>query len=412
MQVRKYHAPSMHEALQLVRRELGPHAIIVSTKTVDRGRGTRNSGSVHQGVEVVAAIDHDLTAPAGEAKALPHPMGAKGSLWREFLSERVSLDHMRQELGELRQTVKRTLSSPFGERGDSMGSELRELKWIIQRLSRQVGTVSHYNFPEPLVPWYWKMLTQGISEDTVVQLLGEVGHDLSPSALGDGAKVRALLGSKIARVLTLSGPITLVPGKTKVAALVGPTGVGKTTTLAKLAARYALEEKGKVALLTIDTYRIAAVEQLKIYATIMGLPFKAVSSPEEFTRAVGQCAGCDLILVDTAGRSHWDRGHSAELKRFLSQSFPIEIYLLMSITHREDTLSATSDQFGLLGLDRVIFTKLDESDTYGSMLNQLKRMHKPLSYVTTGQKVPEDIEIATQERFISLVLGEAAFHYC
>jgi flagellar biosynthesis protein FlhF len=84
----------------------------------------------------------------------------------------------------------------------------------------------------------------------------------------------------------------------------------------------------------------------------------------------------------------------------------------MSITHREDTLSATSDQFGLLGLDKVIFTKLDESDTYGSMLNQLKRMHKPLSYVTTGQKVPEDIEIATQERFISLVLGEAAFHYC
>jgi flagellar biosynthesis protein FlhF len=188
--------------------------------------------------------------------------------------------------------------------------------------------------------------------------------------------------------------------------------VGKTTTAAKLAAVYALEKKMKVALITIDTYRIAAAEQLKVYAGIMGLPFKRVSSAKELSQTLAQFADMDLILIDTAGRSQRDQLQLKELKSFLRQSFAVEVCLVMSITHKEDTLSATGRQFELLPIDSIIFTKLDEVYSYGSIVNQLYRMKKPLSYLTTGQRVPEDIEIATRERIIPLILGESDTCYC
>jgi len=144
----------------------------------------------------------------------------------------------------------------------------------------------------------------------------------------------------------------------------------------------------------------------------MGLPFKTVSSPEEFNKVLTQFSDRDLVLVDTAGRSQRDQFQIRELKSFLRQSFPIEVYLVMSITHKEDNLSAIGDQFGLLPIDRIIFTKLDESYTYGSMINQFFKIKKPLSYFTTGQKVPEDIEIVTKERIISLILSETDIRYC
>jgi flagellar biosynthesis protein FlhF len=224
--------------------------------------------------------------------------------------------------------------------------------------------------------------------------------------------VRKSLVSKIERDLPLAGPIDLTPGRPRIVAFVGPTGVGKTTTIAKLAVQYALDKKKKVAMVTIDTYRIAAVEQLKIYAKIIDLPFRPVSSPEELNQVLAEFADQDLVLIDTAGRSQRDQSQIKEIRNFLKQSFPVEISLVMSITHKEDTLSAINHQFGFLPIDNIIFTKLDESYTYGSIINQLFKMKKPLSYLTTGQKVPEDIEIATKERIISLVLGESDIQYC
>ena len=283
---------------------------------------------------------------------------------------------------------------------------------MAQFLLRQATPLNHHNFPEHLVHFYYQMLKQGVCEEIALNLIKKLRQDMSPDALGDRNRIRDSLISKIEKELPLAGPIDLVPGKTKIAAFVGPTGVGKTTTLAKLAALYTLDKKRKVALVTIDTYRIAAVEQLKVYARIMGLSFKTVSSPEEFSQVLVQFADRDLILVDTAGRSQRDQLQIKELKDFLRQSFPIEVYLVMSITHKEDNLSAIGSRFGLLPIDRIIFTKLDESYTYGSMVNQLFKIKKPLSYLTTGQRVPEDIEIATKERIVSLILGETDIHCC
>jgi len=390
----------------LVRKDLGSQAIILSTKTMgDRMTGESNVGK-QRGVEVVAAIDYDFDSSTQGTRSPAQPIESRGSPWKDIFSDKMLLENIRCELKELKKMVRHFKSSHEEVGSDFVCMELKELKWISQFLLRQSAPLNQHNLPEHLVYFYCQMLKQGICEEIVFKLIGELKQDLSPDALGNRDRVRDSLISKIEKELFMAGPIDLVPGKTKVAAIVGPTGVGKTTTIAKLAALHALEKKRKVALVTIDTYRIAAVEQLKVYAKIMGLPFRAVSAPEEFNRILAQFADRDLILVDTAGRSQQDKLQIKELKGFLRQSFPVEIYLAMSITHKEENLSAVGDQFGLLPLDRVIFTKIDESYTYGTIINQLYKIKKPLSYLTTGQKVPEDIEIATRERIISLMLGE------
>lgn len=401
----------MKEALKLVRRDLGSQAIILSTKTMGSGTGERSVGK-QQGVEVIAAIDYDLASSTLKTKPFSQSKEFMVSPWKDILSDKVSLENIRHELKELKKMVKRSSSFYEGEESNCIHTELKELKWMAQFLLRQATPLNHHNFPEHLVHFYYQMLKQGICEEVVLRLIRNLKQDLSPDALGDRDRVRESLISKIEKELLLAGPINLVPGKTKIVALVGPTGVGKTTTLAKLAALYALDKKRKVSLVTIDTYRIAAVEQLKVYAKIMRLPFKRVSSPEEFNQVLVQFADRDLILVDTAGRNQRDQLQIKELKSFLRQSFPIEVHLVMSITHKDDNLSAIGNRFGLLPIDRLIFTKLDESYTYGSMVNQLFEIKKPLSYFTTGQKVPEDIEIVTKERIISLILGETDIHCC
>lgn len=396
----------------MVRRDLGSQAIILSTKTIGREIVGESMGGKQRGVEVIAAIDYGLNSSALETKSFSQSIGSKDSLWKDLLSDKESLENIRQELKELKEMVMRSTSSYEGEKSDFICSELKELKGMAQFLLRKAAPLNHQYLPEHLVHFYCQMLKQGICEEIVLKLIRQLKQDLPPDTLGDRNQLRDSLTSKMEKELLLAGPIDITPGKTKIAALVGSTGVGKTTTLAKLAALYTLDKKRKVALVTIDTYRIAAVEQLKVYAKIMGLSFKTVSSPEEFNQVLVQFADKDLVLVDTAGRSQRDQFQVKELKSFLRQSFPIEVYLVMSITHKEDTLSAIGNQFGLLPIDRIIFTKLDESYTYGSMVNQLFKIKKPLSYLTTGQKVPEDIEIATKERIIPLILGERDIHYC
>ena len=412
MQVRKYFGQDMKEAIKLVRRDLGSQAIILSTKTIGEKIAGGKTNGTKRGVEIVAALDYDFDSSGVETRSLSQTAKSKVSTWKDFLSDRVSLENIRHELKELKKMVGSSPHPLKGESKDLIGTELKELKWMTQFLLRQTTPLNHHNFPEQLVHFYNQMLKQGICEEIALKLIRELKQDLSPDALGDRDRVRGSLISKIEKELPQTGPIDLTPGKVKIAAFVGPTGVGKTTTVAKLAALYALGKKRKVALVTIDTYRIAAVEQLKVYSKIMGLPFANVSSPKEFSKALAQFTDRDLILVDTAGRSQRDQSQIEELKDFLRQSFPIEVHLAMSITHKEDNLSDIGNQFGILPTDRIIFTKLDESYTYGSMVNQLLRIKKPLSFLTTGQKVPEDIEIATKERVISLILGEREIHYC
>ena len=399
MHIKTYHADSMQEALKLVRKDLGSEAIIVSTKTRDTKRRRRGAGT-NGGVEVVAAIDYDLDSS-----------GRAGKNFSRLVKKEMNQVNSLGADWKIKEKTVQYASEPAGiNEAVSLQSELRELKWLTRLLVKKAEPLNQQHLPEQLFDLSCRLLKQEVREDLVVRMLGELQQELPPGSLKDSRQVKDCLISKMKRELPLSGPIDLSSGSPKVAAFVGPTGVGKTTTVAKLAAHYALSEKKRVALVSIDTYRIAAIEQLKVYATIMNLPFKAVSSGEELNKTLNGFADMDLILIDTAGRSQ--QHHINEVKQLLSQAYPIETYLVMSVTYKENNLAAISHQFEHLPVDRLIFTKLDESCTYGTLFNQLSGTEKPLAYLTTGQKVPEDIEVATQERIVSLLLGETAVHYC
>ncbi len=409
MQLRTYQAATVQEAVKLVKRDLGSQAIILSTKAVEGLRDEKGSGT--KGVEVVAALDYDYT-PAVAYPPFSQMIKDRISPGKSVMAEKESLSLLQREIGELKETLQRSLRPLEEYNRDSLAREVKDLTWMARYFLKKAAPVGHCRFPKFLIYFYYQMLQQGIGEEIALLLIEGLQHNLSPDALGDKDRVRDCLISEMGKGLLFAGPLQMVPGTTKVAALVGPTGVGKTTTIAKLAALYAVGKKKKVALVTVDTYRIAAAEQLRTYARIMGLPFKSVSSPREFSHICSDFCDRDLILVDTAGRSPRDLSQLEELKDFLKQSFPVEVHLVMSMTHKDDTLSATADQFKVLPVDKIIFTKLDEAQTLGSIVNQLYQMRKPLSYVTAGQKVPEDIEVATREHIIPAALGERNAYYC
>ena len=197
-------------------------------------------------------------------------------------------------------------------------------------------------------------------------------------------------------VLIKTYPIRLSSRPT-VVALVGPTGVGKTTTIAKLAANFALFEGKSVGLITIDTYRIAAVEQLKTYSEIINLPIEVVYTAADLKRAFQKLMDKQLILIDTAGRSQKNKQQIRELKHFFNGRPLNETHLVLSANTKLEDLLETADSFKELGVNRLIFTKLDETNSLSNVIEVAERLRIPLSYVTTGQSVPEDIEVATFE---------------
>ena len=188
------------------------------------------------------------------------------------------------------------------------------------------------------------------------------------------------------------------------AALVGPTGVGKTTTIAKLAANFRLKEKRRVGLITVDTYRIAAVEQLRTYADIIDLPMHVVSTPREMRETVARMNHLDLILMDTAGRSGRDEIRIQELKAFLAEAAADEVHLVLSGVTAARTLEQTAEQFAAVGTTALILTKLDEADRLGKCAAGVRSSGLPLSYLTNGQSVPDDIETADAHRLARLIL--------
>ena len=200
--------------------------------------------------------------------------------------------------------------------------------------------------------------------------------------------------------------INLRGRKPRTVALIGPTGVGKTTTLAKIAARFVLEQNVDAALITADTYRISAVEQLKTYSDIIGIPLTIVYTPDELRVALHKYADKDLILVDTAGRSQHNAYQMQELQEFLQAAPHIEKHLVLSATTKQQDAKDILTKFAACKPDRVIFTKTDETSSVGLIPNLLYEQDIALSFLTNGQSVPDDIVPATPEALAELLLRE------
>lgn len=221
--------------------------------------------------------------------------------------------------------------------------------------------------------------------------------------------VRAALLERIAAILPsdLGDAFEVEPGKhgPRRIALIGPTGVGKTTTLAKIAAHLKLKRGLRVGIVAADTYRIAAVDQLRTYAEILGLPVEIAASPKDAARACASLCDVDVVLIDTAGRSQNDHMKLSELKAFIASADPDETHLVLSATASMRTLAREAEAFGAAGVDRIILTKLDEAASFGALVTLVERLGKKLSFLTHGQEVPDHIEIARGRRLAALVLG-------
>ena len=254
---------------------------------------------------------------------------------------------------------------------------------------------------------YTHLIEQDVDESTAREIVSELDTQRRRTRL-DGPPPADRLLAALMRGVHCSGPIRVVPGRPRVAALVGPTGVGKTTTLAKLAANFRLRDGVRVGLITVDTYRVAAVDQLRTYANLIDVPMHVVTTPREMPQALDDLAGNDLVLIDTAGRSPQDDLRIQELRGFLQAARADEVHLVLSLTAGLRHLSLAVDRFRRVGPTAVLLTKLDEASGCGSILSAARQAELPLSYLTTGQDVPDDIEIADPLRIAERLLqGEA-----
>jgi flagellar biosynthesis protein FlhF len=258
-------------------------------------------------------------------------------------------------------------------------------------------------FNKELRTRYTNFKTFGLRSDIIRELMNEC-HEKGQKGMTSASKLLQDSLSRVVSRINVNGNNKTTRGR-KIVSFIGPTGVGKTTTLAKLAAINAIKQGKKAALITLDTFRIAAVAQLQTYARIMGIPLEVVVNSTDLQKAIHKHRHCDFILIDTAGRSPNKDQDITELRNFFRISEEIHHYLVLSATTRYQNLLNADKRFGVLPYKSYIFTKLDEIQDASSMVNFLITRQKPVSYFTFGQQVPDDIEVASRKKLAALILS-------
>lgn len=312
-----------------------------------------------------------------------------------------------------------------------LSADIRSLRALVERIARSRADGTDHALAEaylaspapwsdavdaatvgaPLAGFYATLIGHAMASDLAQRLISEAHALLSPQERLDSIAVRHALRNRVAALLPACEGELVLPtqiGRPHVISLVGPTGTGKTTTIAKLAANLSLGQGRRVGLVTTDTFRIAAVDQLRTYADIVGIPLEVAEGAGGVRIACQRFADRDVILIDTAGRSHADRERVQELGGLLQAARPDETHLVLSSTGDAATLIAQAQAFAPVGVDRVVLSKLDEAVGFGVLLAALGRIGQPMRWITTGQQVPEDIESARSERLAELVLGGVA----
>ncbi|MDI6870369.1 MAG: flagellar biosynthesis protein FlhF [Bacillota bacterium] len=291
-----------------------------------------------------------------------------------------------------------------------LAEELAGLRRMIHELSSQLAAKGS----EVTVARGWEELRSHLVQEELLpeyldEIEAEVFRACSLEELQDRARVTEVVRRYFLKHFMVERRKAERPSSRRLIALVGPTGVGKTTTVAKLAAQYTLFGNRSVGLLTVDTYRIAAVDQLKTYAEIINIPVEVAFSPEEVKEALARLADREIVLMDTAGRSQKNDAQMSELRAYLAAAQPDEVHLVLATTTKQRDLDDCLAQFRGTGYQQLIFTKLDETDTYGAIFNCSRKARCPITYLTFGQNVPDDIEEASHERLAGLLLGTEAW---
>lgn len=402
MELRTFRGKTMAEVLSQVKRRFGHEAVIINTRTVTKGSllGARGKPWI------------EITA-AGRMSDLPAQL-RRGTFQRKARrierAEGAATPMTLARDTSVAQSVETDFPAPRQtglSASPTLASEVTALKAVVSDLVRETRGSRAANLPGGLYEAYLKLVGNAVAEEVAQQLMETVRGKLTDEQVGDPEAVRAYLADAVESMLPAAPPIRPVRiGEPTIIALIGPTGVGKTTTLAKLAANLSLREHRKVGLITIDTYRIAAVDQLKTYARIIDVPLEVVMSPRELNDAVMRMSDREVILIDTAGRSQRDAVKITELRGFFDVVKPDEVHLVLASTCSEAVLTETIRRFREVGVNRVIFTKLDEAVGFGVILACVQKAEARLSYVTTGQDVPDDIHLGKGQALARLILGE------
>ncbi|MDB5345081.1 MAG: Flagellar biosynthesis protein FlhF [Schlesneria sp.] len=457
--VRTFRAATADEALAQVRREMGLDAVIVEVKQVakaglfswlsakpqvevkaqrstivPRARLIAEMGKVAVPIDTstVAAASVKRTSVADTAKREQESIG--GFDWTPSAFAAMPPAPQLEELApppsllsttrtpvnrvglveQQRATNSRPLSSTPGRdlpvidldltSPTSIEKRLDALQQMIADLSRR-STRGLVEIPPELFPHYLSLVEADVADDVARELVQQLSRHATSGQLAETSATTALLTALIERQIPCRHAITPVTGRRQIAMMVGPTGVGKTTTLAKLAGRFGLQQDCRLGLITVDTYRVAAVEQLRTYAEIIDLPMRIVTSPAEMQDALDAFADCDLVLIDTAGRSPHDDRRLAELKELIAVAKPDHVYLVLSLASGASSLRAAADRFAAVSPTAVVFTKLDETAGCGGLLSASREIGLPISYFATGQEVPRDIEPADSCRAARLIMG-------
>jgi flagellar biosynthesis protein FlhF len=381
MDIKTFRAKTMQEALGLVRRDLGPDAAVLHTRELNGSLVRR----MLFGRQYEVAASSNVNVPS----RLPARMQEERARGPEFAHATPS---------------NSMHPAPSPVLNHQVAGQLDRLQEMIDKLCSQPALAPRHDLPETLFHVFTDMIEADIDEAIARDLIDRVRQENGPQAT-DPLLVKSRIAQLLEDEVAVAGPITTSPDKCRLIALVGPTGVGKTTTIAKLAANYRLREKKRVGLITVDTYRVAAVEQLRTYADIIDLPMEVVSTPREMREAVARLRNLDLVLMDTAGRSPRDEIKIQELRSLLSEAEADDVWLVLSATAGTRSLTATAEKFADVGTTGLLLTKLDEANSLGHLVALTKQCRLPISYLTDGQNVPDDIQVADRRQLAYLMLG-------
>jgi flagellar biosynthesis protein FlhF len=371
MKIKTYVVDRLKDAYPAIYQDLGKDAVILKTKPVKAPGFFGLLG--RKKIEVVAASD----------------------LASQQMAASVEVEPVEKEPAE-----SKAVSGSISQ--EDVLKELFEMKGLIQSLAKGEPIIS--GFPVQLEKWIERFREQEVDEDVIQYLLKRVKMKYEEFDQIPDEEIEQSLFEVITQLFAegIAKETTEQPFLTT---LVGPTGVGKTTTIAKLAAARVLQGRKRIGLLTADTYRIGAIEQLKTYGNILNVPLQVVASPDGLQKAISELKGCQMIFMDSAGRNYLEDEYVEDINKFLNYDAPQENFLVLSMTTRWRDMRKIIDKMKSVPIDKMILTKWDETTTYGAALNLLYHYPYPLAYLSIGQGVPQDIMAANAEYMTKLVMG-------
>lgn len=393
MEVHTFRANSLQEALQQVRQSLGPDASVLQTRERRQSRlgiFSKKLVEVEATCDVVVASRFATSRGAPQANVPARSPSTNASAARATTAGR-RLENASQQSPPAKATA--TTTKPAARHLSPAAPDLPPV------------SQDSMGLPPAMLEVLSDLLDGGVEPQIARELLRETHESCGQAQLQDPWLIRGRLSQIIASKLRVSGSIELREHEQQVIALVGPTGVGKTTTLAKIAAGFRFDLGCKIGLITLDTFRLGAVDQLLQYAELISAPLEVVSSPDQVTAALQRLRECDLVLLDSAGRAPRDAEQLLVLREFLQCAQPHATQLVVSATSSTEYVADAVRQFSMLGPTHLLITKLDEAVHFGGWLSFLKDNRLPISYLTTGQHVPQDIAVASSRRLASLLLG-------